>query len=153
MLWNEKVDLGACSVSNFENKVYAHISFFVCLNWRNQNVYVWVCFIFKTGNATSMWIYFPISIHALKWKADSHACGVSNFEDIAYAKKLVQNVSQIFLKPKKISKKHPKNYHTFLEQCANQIFSVYGLIYFNTRYLYSIVSPCMASVDQFLITP
>ncbi len=31
----------------------------------NKKAYVCVCFIFKIGNATSMRIYFPISMHAL----------------------------------------------------------------------------------------
>ncbi len=72
MHWNGKEESRAFSVSNFEGKAYAHIGFFVHLNWTNKIAYVCVCFIFKIGDATSMRIYFSISVHALK-------CGRTKF--------------------------------------------------------------------------
>ncbi len=45
MHWSGKVDSGACSGSNFENKAYVHISllfcFFVRLNWCYQSIVIW----------------------------------------------------------------------------------------------------------------
>ncbi len=45
---------------------------------------MYVCFIFKIRDVTSTRIYFPILAHAPKWKVNSRACSISDFEDKEY---------------------------------------------------------------------
>ncbi len=64
--WNRKLYLCACNVSNFEDEAYTSITFFVYPIKTNKKAYISVCFIFKIRDATSVRIYFPILVHALK---------------------------------------------------------------------------------------
>ncbi len=54
-------------------KAYEPISFFVYPIKMNRKAYVCVWFIFKIRDATSIQIYFPSLVHALKWKS-KYAC-------------------------------------------------------------------------------